>query len=286
MGGDFDVGGRSNKPRSGSDVETTISIPFMDAVNGCSRTLRIQRHGVCSTCSGSGEKPNSKPCSNCNGKGVVTRRQGFFEMSFPCPTCGGAGKPRCTTCGGEGHTPETSEVKVTIPAGVKDGTTLRLVNQGNAGRAGGPRGHLWVRLDVDSHPLFTRRDADISLTAPINLSTALLGGKITVPTLTGEALLKVEPGTQPNTIAVMRGKGIKKLNSQSYGDQYVTLQVVIPKTLTSKQKELVQELAKEGEPQPGQPFATPEGKEGKEGDQGEEPKKKKKKTVFNRFWGT
>jgi len=284
FGGDFAGGNqRSTRPQKGSDIETTISLGFMDAVNGCVRTLRIQRLGTCSTCNGTGEKPGAKNCPTCNGKGMITRRQGFFEMSFPCPTCGGAGKPRCSACGGQGLTQETSEVKVTIPAGVKDGTTLRLVNQGNAGRAGGTRGHLWVKLNVEKHPIFSREDADIFVTAPIKLSTALLGGKITVPTLTGEALLKVEPGTQPGSRAVMRGKGVKKLNQDAYGDEYVEFQVVIPKNLTPKQTQSIEEFAKEGELDPGQPYATEIDGGGGGGGGEEKTGKKRRRTVFNRF---
>jgi len=285
FGGDFSGGGdfgggnqRASRPQKGADIETTIPLGFMDAVNGCVRTLRIQRLGTCSTCNGTGEKAGAKNCATCNGKGMITRRQGFFEMSFPCPTCGGAGKPRCNSCGGQGLSQETSEVKVTIPAGVKEGTTLRLVNQGNAGRAGGPRGHLWVKLNVDKHPIFSRDDADVFVTAPINLSTAILGGKITVPTLTGEAILKVEPGTQPHSRAVMRGKGIKKLNQPGSGDEYVEFQVVIPKDLNPKQKQLIEEFAAQGEPNPGQPYASEN-----EGPEDSKNGKKRKKNVFGRI---
>jgi molecular chaperone DnaJ len=226
MGGSG-MGGMGFEERSGasrgSDVQTQIPLTFMEAVQGCSKTINVVTQGVCSTCSGTGDKPGStaSQCKPCGGTGTQTMQQGFFRMQVTCQKCGGRGKsqPICSSCGGEGTVRERRTVAVTVPAGVDNGTTLRLANQGDAGRLGGQRGHLWVKVSVAPHSLFKREGADIFLETPISFTTAILGGYVSVPTLTGEANLKVDPGTQPGERRVMRGKGVKLVNKAGSGNQ-------------------------------------------------------------------
>jgi len=218
----------------------------MDAVKGCQREIPINSNTSCSTCTGTGEKPGTKAttCGTCKGTGVFTQSQGFFQMQGPCPACDGEGKKKtpCGSCAGSGLMRERRVVTVTIPAGVDTDQQLRLQNEGDAGKMNGPRGHLFVRIRVDPHPSFRREGADIHVDAPVSFTTAALGGTITVPSLSGEAILKVDPGTQPSDKRVMRGKGIKVLNRNTHGNQYVHFQVTIPKRLTTRQRELLEQL--------------------------------------------
>jgi molecular chaperone DnaJ len=244
----FEEAGPSG-PTRGADVQTSINLSFMEAVNGTNKNINITTQGLCGTCSGTGAKPGSvaSNCSTCKGTGVINVQQGFFRMQMSCNKCGGRGKtqPNCGTCGGEGAVRERRTVSVSVPAGVDNSTTLRLVNQGDVGKLGGPRGHLWVKIGVANHPVFRREGSDIHVEIPISIPLATLGGYVNVPTLTGEAQLKVDAGTQPGEKRVMRGKGIKQLNKSSTGNQYVTFKVAIPTQINEKQKELMQQFAKE-----------------------------------------
>jgi molecular chaperone DnaJ len=236
-------------PERGRDIQVAVVLPFMDAINGCSRTLSVTVNDVCSTCTGSGEKPGTTAttCKACRGAGVVTRTQGFFSIQTSCNSCDGTGKQRtpCVTCAGTGLIKDKKKVNVNIPAGVDSSSNLRLVSQGDAGKLGGPRGHLWVKLKVSDHPTFRRDGSDIHVNAPINVPTATLGGSISVPTLKGHTTVAVDAGTQPDTVKVLRGQGVKVLTRNAYGDQYVHLKVDIPRQLTPRQRELMHQLAKE-----------------------------------------
>lgn len=240
---------RHNAPRKGSDIEQTVHLTFMEAAQGCSKVLNVQALAHCKTCDGQGTKPGSKPttCSACNGAGHRAMRKGFFEINMQCNSCHGTGQHQasCNSCSGEGLVRRSHEVIVTVPAGVDDKTNLRLVNQGNAGPFGGPRGHMWVKLRVGSHPLFRRDGQDIHYTAEIPMSKAALGGHITVPTLTGEVRLEVPAGTQNGDRRVMRNKGIKHMTRSTLGSQFVHFKVETPKIRTARQRELMQELARE-----------------------------------------
>ncbi len=233
----------------GSDVQTQIPLSFMEAVQGCTKTINVVTQGTCNTCSGTGDKPGSSAasCKTCGGSGTQTMQQGFFRMQMTCSKCGGRGKsqPVCNTCSGEGTVRERRTVSVTVPAGVDNGTTLRLTNQGDAGRLGGPRGHLWVKVSVAPHAVFKREGSDIFVETPISFTTAVLGGSVTVPTLSGEAILKVDPGTQPGERRVMRGKGVKLLNKAGSGNQYVTFKISIPTSINAKQRGMMEQIAKE-----------------------------------------
>lgn len=197
----FGFGGNENGPSQGADLQTSIHISFMEAVNGTTKTVQIAVENACSTCSGSGGKPGTTPtkCGTCNGTGQQTMSQGFFRMQMPCQKCHGQGKtqPPCTTCSGQGTIRERKTVSVPIPAGVESGSNIRLSGQGNAGRLGGSRGSLYVQISVGSHPTFKREGYDVHVDVPISMTQATLGGAVNVPTLSGEAILKIEPGTQP-----------------------------------------------------------------------------------------
>ena len=244
---DFDGAQAETQPRGpikGDDLETALPLTFMESINGAVKTISVQSNAHCATCHGSGAKPNSSAstCSACKGSGVQVVSQSFFRMQTVCSKCGGRGKiqPPCTTCGGDGLVRERRTVSVTVPAGVDDSTTLRLANQGDAGRNGGARGHLWVKLNIAAHPLFKRNGNDIDVTVDIPMTTACLGGSVTVPTLNGEAVLRVDAGTQPGERRVMRAKGVKSLQSSATGNQYVTFNVKIPTQITPRQKTLLQ----------------------------------------------
>jgi molecular chaperone DnaJ len=260
------MGSTGRGPAKGSDLQTSLSLSFNEAVKGTEKTLNINSLGSCPTCKGSGDRPGSKStnCPQCRGQGAILQRQGPFTIETTCPHCHGAGVRRdaCQPCDGTGQVRERRTVVVNIPAGVDNGNVVRLANQGDAGRQGGPRGHLLVRISVDKHPMFLRDQADVHVQVPISVSTAALGGSVNVPTLTGEAVLKVPSGTQPGDKVVMRGKGIKQLNRNAYGNQYVHFQVEIPKTVTGKLKELFSQLSKEL-PEPSPP-RTPDSAPGSE----------------------
>ncbi len=242
-------GGRSNRPRQGNDVQTQLNVSFMEAVHGCQKTITVRTGSPCTTCDGSGTKAGAKAttCNKCGGTGVVRLMKGMFQIETHCTACNGAGKstPQCIACGGETTVAETKKVTVTIPAGVDSNTNLRLVNQGDAGFKNGPRGHLWVKLQVDPDKRFRREGNDVHITVPLSLPQAVLGSTVEVPTLTGSAMLKVPAGTQPKDTSVMRNKGIKMVNRDYHGHQYIHFDIQIPKHLTATARELMEQFSVE-----------------------------------------
>lgn len=247
--------GAANGPSRGGDVEVPLSITFMEAVQGCTKTVNVTTDVSCGTCNGSGAKPKTTAttCGDCKGSGQVRMSQGFFTVQMACTSCGGRGKkqPPCPACDGASVTKQKREVNVVIPAGADNETVLRLPNQGDAGTMGGSRGHLYVRLVVSPSSTFKREGYDIHVETPISVTQAILGGQVIVPTLTGEVLLKVPPGTQPGEKKVMRGKGVKMLNKAAHGDQFVHFKVKMPGHLTPRQRQLLEEFAREaGESSP------------------------------------
>jgi molecular chaperone DnaJ len=253
MGGfgfqDMDMGGRSSRPRQGNDVQTQLNISFMEAVHGCQKTITVRTRHTCTTCDGSGTKSGAKSstCNKCGGAGAVRMMKGMFQIETQCPACNGAGKstPSCGTCHGETTVAETKKVTVTIPAGVDSNTNLRLVNQGDAGFKNGPRGHLWVKLMTEPDKRFRREGTDVHVTVPLSLPAAVLGCTVEVPTLTGSAMLKVPAGTQPKDTSVMRNKGIKHVNRDVHGHEYIHFDIRVPKNLTGRARELMEEFAVE-----------------------------------------
>lgn len=256
--GDF-FGGRGGQrgQRRGADRRIDLNLTFAEAVWGTSKDVKITRDVPCTTCTGTGAKPGSKPetCKTCQGKGQVVHAQGFFMVQTACPQCRGQGKvikDPCEDCRGRGTQGETSTLNVTVPAGVDDGQTLRLAGKGEA-IAGGSPGHLYVVLHVQGDERFKRDGEDILSEVPISFVKAALGGEVEIYTLedgvTGTATIEIKPGTQPDEVMVRRGQGIPRINDSGRGEHVLQFKVEIPKKLTSRQEELMRELATElGEP--------------------------------------
>ncbi len=234
-------------PRRGADVTAVLTVEFADAVRGIETTLHLTTDAQCSTCNGSGAKPGTSPriCSNCGGRGVLDDNQGMFSFSTPCRVCQGQGTvidEPCPTCHGVGVEKRPREVRTRIPAGVKDGQTIRLKGRGGPGRNGGPNGDLLVELKVSPHRLFGRRGNDLTITVPVTFAEAALGGEIDVPTLDGPAVtLRLKPGTQSGSRHRVKGKGIQ--TKQATGDLIVTVEVVIPVDMSDEQRAAVEQFA-------------------------------------------
>jgi len=259
FGSIFDMffGGRARQrtgPQRGADLRSDVEITLEEAAAGIEKELEVPGFDVCDVCQGSGMKPgaNSEKCPRCHGAGEVRFSRNFGGMFFsqvqPCDVCNGRGVPPeslCQNCRGTGATQSLHRIKLKIPAGIEDGYSLRLPGEGKPGVRGGPRGDLYVVVHVKPHKLFERRGDDIFYEAPISFPEAALGTKISVPTLDGEAKLKIPAGTQSGTVLRLRGKGLPHLHGWGKGDQFVTVVVRTPTNLTKKQKKLLKELAKE-----------------------------------------
>ena len=247
----FGRGGRRARPEPvrGRDLETEIQLSFDQAVNGDQISVTVPKAETCQTCHGSGAKPGTSPvtCPRCDGTGVDAQGQGLFSISRPCPQCGGAGEiieDPCPTCGGSGLTQQTKRYKVNVPAGVKDGTRIRLAGKGEAGPRGGPHGDLYVTTRVASSPVFKRLDdGNLEVTVPISIPEALNGGTIEVPTLEGTKKIKVAPGTKHGAIQRLRGEGPPKPKGKGRGDIRYRLEIEVPKELTDEQREAAEKLA-------------------------------------------
>jgi molecular chaperone DnaJ len=240
-------GGRGGRDRNqGADLQMHLEITFREAVNGVTKTIEIKRNESCETCSGSGAKPGTKAatCRMCGGAGKVRQQQGFFIMETHCPQCSGSGKTisdPCTTCRGQGVVAKKTALKVPVPAGINDSTQLRMNGEGEAGRQGGRRGDLYIVLRVRPDPFFERHDDNLVCKVPVTYAQAALGAEIEVPTLTGNAKLKIPAGTQPGEYLRMRGLGVKGEHG-GRGDQLVMVDITVPKKTTERQKELLREL--------------------------------------------
>lgn len=247
---------RTNRPARGNDLRYDLQIDFEEAVFGKEVSLDVPRVVVCTTCNGSGAKPGTSPvtCSGCGGRGQIRYSQGFFAVSRTCPQCGGAGQvisTPCPTCSGAGRRRETKKIAVKIPAGVDDGSRLRIAGEGEAGWNGGPAGDLYVFISVREHATFTRRDYDIHSEHPVSFTQAALGAEVKIDTIDGRETLRIPQGTQPNQVFRLRGKGVQFLDGSGRGDHYVHVSVKIPTTLTDEQRRLLQQLAElEGENPP------------------------------------
>ncbi|MGQ9683385.1 MAG: molecular chaperone DnaJ [Anaerolineae bacterium] len=238
-------------PMRGADLRAQVSLTFEEAVFGTEKEIEITRLENCPNCGGSGAEPGSTPrrCSECGGRGEVRRvQQTLFGSSVyvtPCPRCNGRGEvvgTPCVQCRGEQRVPVTKRLMVTIPAGVDDGTQMRLAGEGEAGLRGGPAGNLYVALKVQPHRYFRRQDNDILLDLNISIVQAALGDKIKVPTLEGEEDLAIPAGTQTGASFRLRGKGVPFLRHSGRGDQIVTVHVRTPTNLNATQKKLLREL--------------------------------------------
>ena len=246
-------GGRANQgPMKGMNIRKSVRITFEEAVFGCEKELDVVLKDPCPKCNGTGAKPGTSPetCPKCGGKGqVVYTQQSLFGQVRnvqTCPECGGAGKvvkEKCPKCAGQGFKKIRKPLKVTIPAGVDNGISVRVAGFGEPGKNGGPRGDLLVGLQVDSHPIFQRQDYDIFSTVPISFADAALGGDIKIQTLDGEITQTIRPGTQTDTRIRLKGKGVpSRRNKNLRGDHYVTLIVQVPEKLNNEQKELLRKF--------------------------------------------
>ena len=249
--GDFFGGGRSRRSRSraaqGESLRYDLDITFDEAVAGVEKQLSIPRTITCQACSGSGAKSGTKPesCPACNGNGQVRFQQGLFHVSKVCGQCSGEGRINrtpCQKCHGQGHDREMRDIKVKIPAGVDNGSRLKLRGEGEAGRRGGPPGDLYVILTVDPHPIFERDGCNVLIKLPISMVDAAVGAKIDVPTLDGVVKMTIPSGTQSGRLFKISGRGICDLRHGERGDQYVSVEIEIPKKLSRKQRKLLEEF--------------------------------------------
>ena len=240
--------GKSARAARGNDLRFDLELEFNDAVFGKEVTLDVPRVVQCKTCHGTGAKAGTQPvtCSGCGGRGQIRYAQGFFAVARTCPQCGGAGKvikDPCATCNGAGRVREEKKISVKIPAGVDDGSRLRVAGEGEAGYNGGPNGDLYVFISVKSHPRFTRREYDVHSEQAVSVTQAALGAEVRTATIDGEEALKVPPGTQPNQVFRLRGKGVPFLDGNGRGDHYVHIAVRVPTTLSDEQRHLYEQLA-------------------------------------------
>jgi molecular chaperone DnaJ len=233
----------------GADLKHDITLSFMDAAFGTDIEISAAKMQVCSTCGGSGCKPDTQPetCAHCSGTGQVTRTQGFLSVSTTCPLCHGNGVTiphPCRKCKGTGKVKVIKKVAVNIPPGIDSGSRLRLAGEGEAGMYGGPPGDLHIFIHVQPHDFFTRDNNDVMCRIPISFVQAALGDKITVPTLKGKKSLKIPRGTQPGDVFRLPGEGIPSLRNGTRGDQIVHVVIKTPTKLNKKQESLLREFAK------------------------------------------
>ena len=253
--GDFFGGGRrgpSSGPMKGANVRTSVRITFLEAVFGVEKEITLDFKDPCPTCSGTGAKPGTTPqmCPKCGGKGqVVFTQQSFFgtvRNVQTCPDCGGSGKiikDKCTQCSGTGYVSNTKTFKVSIPAGIDNGQSVRIRDKGEPGVNGGPRGDLLVEVIVESHPEFVRQDYNIFSTVSMSYAIAALGGSVVINTVDGKVIYDVKPGTQTDTRVRLKNKGVPTIrNNQIRGDHYVTLVVETPAKLSKEAKDLLRQF--------------------------------------------
>ena len=246
-------GGRGgNGPMKGASIRKSIRITFEEAVFGCEKELDLILKDPCEDCNGTGAKPGTSPetCPKCGGRGqVVYTSQSFFgtvQNVQTCPTCGGSGKvikEKCSKCAGTGYTSSRKKIKVSIPAGIDNGQSVRIRDKGEPGVNGGPRGDLLVEVNVSHHPVFQRQDVHIFSTVPISFAVAALGGDIRIKTVDGDVIYTVRPGTKTDTKVRLKGKGVPSLrNPQVRGDHYVTLVIQTPERLSAEAKEVLRKF--------------------------------------------
>ncbi len=254
LGGAFGGGRRrTSEGEAGADLGYRVEIGLKEVLTGTERTIKIPRQETCATCHGDGAKPGTKrqTCQQCGGRGQVQVRQSFFVMAATCPRCHGEGSAvasPCPTCRGRGRVEVERTLQVKVPPGVDTGVRLRLGGEGEAGVRGGPRGDLYVVVQVRAHELFQREGSDLVCEVPTTVPIAALGGEVEVPTLEGRATLKIPAGTQQGKVFRLRGKGLPHLRGGGRGDLLVHLAIEIPTHLTPAQRKLFEELARSQQP--------------------------------------
>ena len=247
--GDIFGGGGQRRDRvyRGADLRYNLEISLEEAARGSETKIRIPTLEECETCHGSGAKAGTKPqtCTTCGGHGQVRMQQGFFSVQQTCPHCGGSGKivqEPCTSCHGQGRVKKHKNLSVKIPAGVDEGDRIRLAGEGEAGVNGGPPGDLYVQIHLKTHAIFQREGDDLHCEMPISFATAALGGELEIPTLDGQARIRIPPETQSGKIFRLRGKGIKGVRSRDPGDMLCHVVLETPVNLSERQKELLREF--------------------------------------------
>jgi molecular chaperone DnaJ len=247
----FFGGGRAQGPgaQRGRDLETEVQLSFDQAMHGALITVAVPTTGPCPTCDGSGARPGTSPsvCPRCEGRGIDSESQGFFSISQPCPECGGQGsviEDPCPTCKGSGITEETKRYRVNIPAGVHDGSRIRLAGKGEAGFRYGPRGDLYVTTRVAPSPIFRQRpDGNLEVDLPVTVAEAIRGATIEVPTLNGSKRIRIPAGTQHGSTQRLRGEGPPRPKGSGRGDIRYRVQIEVPKELNDEQREAVERLS-------------------------------------------
>lgn len=251
FGGRGQANARRNGPKKGKDIQQNIQITFEEAAFGVKKEVTIYRMETCKTCNGSKAQPGTSPvrCSVCGGSGQVRTMQrtpfGSFQSTSTCSQCNGAGEvitTPCNDCKGTGQIRHKRTIEVNIPAGIDNEQTISIRGEGSSGIKGGPHGDLYITVNVLRHEMFTRRGYDVVLEMPISFTSAALGDTLRVPTLDGEVEYKIPEGTQTGTVFKFKGKGITRLQAKGRGDQYVKVNVEVPKGLSEKQKELLREF--------------------------------------------
>jgi molecular chaperone DnaJ len=247
-------GGRGGRPqqergRRGSDLEVEVRLSFDDSLKGVETTIPIELETACRECNGSGAKPGTAPtlCPQCKGRGVTSESQGLFALSQPCPRCRGNGtviEDPCPNCRGTGRERRTKRYTVKIPAGVKDGSKIRLRGKGEAGWGGAEAGDLFVVTRVAPSDVYTRRGDDLVVEVPVTYPDAALGAQVQVPTPDGPVTVKVKPGTEDGTLLRVKGKGAPKLKGSGRGNVLARVKLTVPKKLSKKERELIEELKK------------------------------------------
>jgi molecular chaperone DnaJ len=229
---------------TGSSLEYKLEIDFWDAVRGGVKKLQITRLDTCETCHGTGAIGSPQTCPTCHGSGSVQQAAGKMRFNVPCSHCGGTGKLRtaCKTCGGEGRVRRTETIDVRIPAGVASGGRVRVPGKGNAGTMGAPPGDLYLLVEVKPHPFFERRGNDLYTKVPVTVSEATLGAKVEVPTIDGRSLVRIPPATNSGSTLRLREKGVPSARNGARGDQYVEIQVIVPKPTDERVRNIMKEL--------------------------------------------
>jgi len=240
-------GGPAKGPIPGADLRYDLSISFLEAVHGVEKEIEITRPDTCWTCEGSGLRPGYQPkiCPSCHGRGQIIRSQGFFRVSTTCPHCHGVGEiitDPCADCNGEGLVNKKKKLSLKIPAGVDTGARMRLNGEGQGGRKGGRSGDLYIIIHVEPHEFFERQDNDIYCEIPVSFTQAALGCKIEVPTIHGSETLNIPAGSQPGQNFTLKKQGVPSLRGGARGDMHISLKVITPSHLTSRQKELLKEF--------------------------------------------
>ncbi len=255
--GDIFGGGRRSsrassqqkRPTRGNDILARMRISFEEAYKGLNKDVTIKRSTTCQHCGGSGAESGSsrKTCPTCNGYGQVKVSQGFFSLSQTCPTCHGAGsiieKP-CHYCSGTGFLAEEKKINIKIPAGIDNGQRIRVPGEGDAGNNGGPRGDVFISVEVEEHPLFIRENSNIYMELPVTYAQAALGATLEIPTMEGPVNLKIPSGSQPNSKLRLKGKGFKSIGTRPQGDQFIILKLEVPKKLSQKHRDAIESLQK------------------------------------------